>query len=245
MIQITYPFPDIAQLSMNDAENRNAFTPDFIDSLLDAIQTITEHPTLKVVIFSGLSDVFSSGAPAEMLRHLADKAFKPADIVLPKYLLDIPIPVIAAMEGHAVGGGLALGLCADMVILSKESRYGCSFMNMGFTPGMGMTSLLECYMSKAMAHEWMYTGTYKKGRDLVGITGFNYILPKGDVQPKAMELAQILAKKPRTALMWLKRHLSVSKKINYEISRSNEASMHDLSFSQPDIQQYIEDNYLG
>jgi len=49
------------------------------------------------------------------------KQIKPVDIVLSKMILDIPVPVISAMEGHAIGGGLALGLCADIAILAEES----------------------------------------------------------------------------------------------------------------------------
>ena len=55
----------------------------------------------------------------------------------------------AAGEPIKIGGGFALGLCADVILLARESRYGCTFMNLGFTPGMGTTSLLEHVLSTA------------------------------------------------------------------------------------------------
>src|SRR5581483_7175690 len=105
---------------------------------------------------------------------------------LPKYLLDFPLPVIAAMEGHAVGGGFALGLCADIVVVATESRYGATFMNMGFTPGMGTTRLLEHVLSPAMAAEMLFTGEHKKGSFFEGRCA---VLPRAELLAHAMSIA--------------------------------------------------------
>ena len=159
-------------------------------------------------------------------------------------MLDIPIPVIAAMQGHAIGGGLALGLCADIAILAEESRYGCSFMNMGFTPGMGITKLMEHYMSPAMAQEMQYTGMFYQGRTLIGKTNFNYILPKADVLDKAQQLAEAMADKPRKALSVLKRYQSMTRRKTFEETYSIETMMHELTFDQTEILKTIQENYV-
>ncbi len=159
-------------------------------------------------------------------------------------MLDVPVPTIAAMQGHATGGGLALGLCADIVVLAKESRYGASFMNMGFTPGMGMTRLLEHVLSPAIAQELLYTGEFRKGVEFIGAAGINYILPKSQVCAKALEVAARIAEKPRCSLELLKRTLSVRRRQAFEESRTLEAMMHSISFMQDEIRDRIEGEYV-
>jgi polyketide biosynthesis enoyl-CoA hydratase PksI len=188
--------------------------------------------------------VFAAGAPRDLLARLARGEALPTDIALSKAMLDVPVPTIAAMEGHATGGGLALGLCADIIVLARESRYGASFMNMGFTPGMGMTRLLEHVLSPAIAQELLYTGEFRKGSEFVGATGINYILPRGQVCAKAFDVAARIAEKPRGSLELLKRTLSVRRRQAFEESRTIEAMMHSISFMQDEVRDRIEGEYV-
>jgi len=227
-----------------DKQHDNSFTPEFVDELLSILEVLKQDQSLKVLILAGLPSIFCSGADLKTLQQLAKQQRQPTDIILPKHLLDFPVPIIAAMEGHAVGGGFALGLCADIIILAQESRYGCSFMNMGFTPGMGITRLLEHVMSPAIAHELQYTGEFKKGKDFIGKTNINYILPKQDIMPLAIELATRIAEKPITSLKLLKRYLSLDRRKLFESSFTLESMMHDICFKDENILKNIEENYV-
>jgi polyketide biosynthesis enoyl-CoA hydratase PksI len=232
----------VATVTMCDAPGRNAMSEPFVRELSEALRTLAACAEVRVAVLLGLPDVFSSGASSEMLEAILDGKLAPSDIVLPKAVLDVPVPVIAAMEGHAVGGGLALGLCADIVLVARESSYGCNFMNLGFTPGMGITRLLEHVLSPAIAHEMMYTGQFFHGAHFEGRSGFNYILPRAQVRPKAMDLAARIAEKPRTAVEALKRVLSLPKRQAFEATRTVEAMMHAITFAGPDVRRLIEDN---
>lgn len=244
LITVDYSDSDIARIHMHDEEGKNALSEPFVNELCMHIQTIINNENIKVILLSGTPSVFCSGADIHTLHELTHGNLKPVDILLPKVILDIPIPVIAAMEGHATGGGLALGLCADIVILSEESRYGCSFMNMGFTPGMGTTKLLEQFMSPAIAHEILYTGKMKQGRELKEKSHINYILPKHDVLSHAYTIAFSIAEKNRNSLRLLKRYLSLEKRKYFEETFTIESLMHEISFAQPELQQNIRDNYV-
>jgi polyketide biosynthesis enoyl-CoA hydratase PksI len=235
----------IATVAMGDADGRNAMSESFVRALSEALATVAACAQARVVVLLGLPEVFSSGASRETLQAILDGKLVPADIVLPRAVLDVPVPVIAAMEGHAVGGGLALGLCADIVLIARESSYGCNFMSLGFTPGMGTTRLLEHVLSPAIAHEMMYTGQFFRGAHFEGRSGFNYILPRAEVRPRAMDLAARIAEKPRTALETLKRALSVGKRQAFEAARATEAAMHAITFAGPDVRRLIEENYAG
>ena len=233
----------VATVSMCDASGRNAMSGPFVRALTDTLAALAACAEARVAVLVGLPDVFSSGASREMLEAILDGKLAPSDILLPRALLDVPVPVIAAMEGHAVGGGLALGLCADIILIARESSYGCNFMNLGFTPGMGITRLLEHVLSPAIAHEMMYTGQFFRGSHFEGRSGFNYILPRAEVRPKATDLAGRIAEKPRTAVEALKRVLSADKRAAYEATRTSEALMHAITFAGGDVRRLIEDNF--
>jgi polyketide biosynthesis enoyl-CoA hydratase PksI len=151
--------------------------------------------------------------------------------------------MIAAMGGHATGGGLALGFCADVVIIARESRYGCSFMNMGLTPGMGTTRLLEHCLSPAIARELLFTGEFRRGSAFKEGCGFNYVLPKAQVLPKAMDVAARMAEKPRKALETLKLGLAQHRRQIFEEAFALETAMHRATLAQPEIRRMIEDEY--
>jgi polyketide biosynthesis enoyl-CoA hydratase PksI len=231
-------------VSMRDKDGRNAFSEQFVSDLQEILNYLGSDRTAKVVVLAGLPDVFASGAPRELLQRLAQGEAAPTDIMLSKAVLDIPVPTVAAMAGHATGGGLALGLCADIILMSLESRYGASFMNLGFTPGMGMTRLLEHVLSPAMAHELLYTGEFRRGSEFAGTAGVNYILPHDEVYTKALQVAACIAEKPRCALELLRRTLSIRRRQAFEECCTLEALMHTITFTQDETRDLIESDYV-
>ncbi len=233
----------ISRIELRDEAAKNALSAGLVAEMHGALEAVAARQGLKVVVLLGLPKVFCAGASRDVLEALVKGDAGPDDLRLAKAVLDLPVPTIAAMEGHAVGGGLALGICADIIIIARESRYGCSFMNLGFTPGMGTTRLLEHVLSPAIAHELMYTGELRKGSELEGRSGFNYILPRAEVRPKALELARRIAEKPAVALAALKRTLALPKRRAFESAHAHEAVMHGVCFAQPGISKLIEENY--
>ena len=214
-----------------------------VHELIASLEAAGSDRAVHAIVLAGGPDVFCAGASRDMLRAIVDGRVAPTDIMIPRAILDLPVPVIAAMAGHAIGGGLAIGLCADLVLIARESRYGASFMNLGFTPGMGMTRLFEHVLTRSVAHELLYTGEARRGDAFIGNAGFNYILPRAEVLPKALELAARIAEKPRFALEALKRTLSQPRREAFEATRTIESFMHEGCFAQPGIARLIEDNY--
>ncbi len=231
-------------VQMRDSESRNAFTEPFVAELEEVLAHLQGDPEVRVIVLTGLPDVFASGAPRELLARLARGEAAPSDIRLSQAVLDLPVPVVAAMQGHATGGGFALGLCADIILMSRERRYGASFMNLGFTPGMGMTRLMEHITSPARAQELLYTGEYRRGADWATAGGVNYVLPQAEVLDKAFEVASRIAEKPRCSLELLKRTLSLPRRKTFEETYTLESMMHAITFLQPGIRDRIEGEYV-
>ena len=234
----------IAIIRMQDEKGRNSFNKQFLQAFRTALNEVSKDDNTRVIILCGLPDVFCSGAPLDLLKDLESAALKPTELDLPKELLSLPVPVISAMKGHATGGGLAIGLCADVVIIARESRYGANFMNMGFTPGMGMTRLLEHVIRPSLAQEMLYTGSYYRG-SFFEQGGFNRVVAKSDVENTAYDIALQIAEKPRKALELLKRTFAARRLALYQKDFLKESMMHEICFYQPETKQLIKNNFLG
>ncbi|PIQ98161.1 MAG: enoyl-CoA hydratase [Nitrospinae bacterium CG11_big_fil_rev_8_21_14_0_20_56_8] len=233
----------IATVRMQDRAGNNAFSPAFIEEFLQTLKRLDDE-SIKVCVFCGLDDVFCSGGDEEVLLGLAQGTAKSYDLKMVKNILEIPVPTIAAMEGHATGGGLVLGLCCDMVIMAEESSYGCPFMNLGFTPGMGTTGLLRYAMGEYFAAEMMFGGQYFRGSRFRERTLVNYIEPKARVMERARTLALRIAVKPRPALIMLKQNLSLPRAKAVDEACTAEAIMHEACFRDPETVNRIKENFL-
>ena len=235
--------PGIVTLKMNDVDHNNTFTESFIRDLLASMDEL-EQQKPKVVILRGLPDVFCGGADKQTLLDLSDGKLSMQDLVLSERMVDAPFPVVAAVEGHAIGGGFVLALCCDIIVAARESRYGSVFMNMGFTPGMGCTTLLAELVGSYIANEMMYTGKRYRGSELENKgVHINYILPKKEVLPKARDIALQISEKSQNSLYLLKRSLGAKKKKLLIEGRLQEDLMHASSFTHADTKKMIQEFY--
>ncbi len=203
----------------------HALEPAGVDALVHALKVPDE---VRCVLLSGGPEVFCSGASEDLIRSLRDGSLQPTELLLPRDVLDVPVPVVGAAEGHAVGGGLALLACCDIAFIARESRYGATFVDLGFTPGMGCTALLEHFLPPALAWELLLTGQRLTGAELA--PHWPHVLPRAEVLPRAQELCWSLADKPRSVVGLLKQTLSGSRRAAFEGARTTEALMHRLTF---------------
>ena len=235
---------NIAHFKMNDEKGKNIFSERFIQDFLETMDELENNHNPHVMILSGLESVFCGGADKRTLMDLCDGKIVVKDLVLTERLVNTQFPVISAMEGHAMGGGFVLAMSSDIVIAARESRYGAVFMSMGFTPGMGATTLLQDLVGHFVANEMMYTAKRFKGSELDNKnTNINYILPKKDVIPKAFDIALQIAEKNVKSINLLKYALSARKKRLLTQARLQEDMMHRISFSFPETKSAINDLY--
>lgn len=242
MVRVTVD-DGVTEVRLDDPATGNALGEAMVSAIGTAVSDAAAAPQCRVVLLTGAGDTFSSGAPAALLAQFAQGERHPADIRLPRVLLDCPVPVIAAMAGHAVGGGFALGLAADLVCVARESRYGFTFMNMGFTPGMGTTALASHVLTPAVAHELLYSGELRRGDAFSG-AGVNVVAARADVVPRARDLARRIAEKPRHALEALKRTLSLPRRQAFEQALTLESLMHQVTLGAPGAADTIRATYV-
>lgn len=232
--------PGIVLVRMQDRASKNTFTDALIRGLTQAFADIAANERCKAVVLTGYDSYFSCGGTQEGLRELFEGNFQFTDKDLYSLALNCPVPVVAAMQGHGIGGGFVLGLFADFVVLARESIYTANFMKYGFTPGMGSTFILPEKLGTALAHEMMLGAKNYRGEDLQK-RGVPYqVLPREAVLPHAIELARGLAEKPRTSLVTLKNHLAGPLRAALPRYIEQEIEMHEMTIHQAEVKDRIE-----
>ena len=231
--------PGIVQITMQDKAHKNTFSEQLLWGLVDAFKTVNGNPKYKVVILTGYDSYFALGGTQEALLAIHESKIDFSIGNIYSLPLECDIPVIAAMQGHGIGGGFVFGLFADFVVMSIEGVYTTNFMNYGFTPGMGATYIVPKKLGMALSEEMLMTGRRYRGADLVNRGVPFPILPRKDVLPRAYETAAELVEKPRVSLVTLKKHLVKTVRANLPAVIEEEKAMHEITFHQPEVRARI------
>jgi len=232
--------PEIVQVTMQDRIHKNTFSKQIIAGLIESFASIAENKHVKVVVLTGYDSYFSSGGRQEELLLLQQGQMKFTDIDIFRLALDCPVPVIAAMQGHGIGGGLVLGLFSDFIILGRESIYAANFMKYGFTPGMGATYILPKKLGFSLAQEMLMNAATFRGEELKTRGVPFSVVPRNEVLLRAHQLAKELAEKPRESLITLKRHLVSSIREALPDVIEQEVIMHNKTFGQKEVKGKIQ-----
>jgi len=231
--------PGIVQLTMQDRVHKNTFSGELINGLMDSFATIREDSSCKVVVLTGYDSYFASGGTQEGLLAIHDGKAKFTDLNIYGLALDCPVPVIAAMQGHGIGGGFVMGLFADFVVLSRESVYTANFMKYGFTPGMGATCILPRKLGLSLTEELLLSARNFRGAELAQ-RGIPFpVLPRAEVLGYALELAREVAEKPRLSLITMKDHLVAQIREELPGAIAKEVAMHEKTFHQAEVRERI------
>jgi polyketide biosynthesis enoyl-CoA hydratase PksI len=217
-----------------------------LTGLADAVAVIRNDPSIRALVLEGGERHFCSGATRDTLLGTdAPQAIARLMGGFPRLLLDLEIPTLAAIAGHAVGGGLMLGLWCDVAVLAEESLYGANFLALGFTPGMGSTLLLEEVLGAPLARDMMLTGRLVKGRDIreAAVPLSHAVAPRREVLARTIGRAEEMASMPPTAMRLLRRHIADRRRAQLDRAIADELAMHTLVFADDATRQHIEDSY--
>ncbi|MCP5082345.1 MAG: hypothetical protein GY948_11675 [Alphaproteobacteria bacterium] len=243
LIAVEHSDDGVTTIQMCDVDGRNGLSEEFVRSLKSAFHSVEQTPHVKAIILCGLQDAFCSGATRNTLEKISDGNVPLEELSLPALLLNAQVPVIAAMEGDAVGGGFALGLAADIILMAEKSRYGLNFVEFGLTPGMGATRIAPLVLGQAIAHELMYTAEFRRGRDFRGHSSINYVLPKDEVMAKAKDVAARITSHSRSTLQLLKTNLAAERCAVFKHAREMETAMHRVCLEDRLTAERIRRNY--
>ena len=236
----------IALVEMNDERNRNMFNESLIRGLVGRFAQIAQRKDVKAVVVTGRGRVFSMGGSWEALVSISEQRTQFTDIpFLYRGLLDCSVPVVAAIQGHASGGGFVFGLYADIVVMAEEGVYGANFVKYGFTPGMGATWILKERLGGNIATEMMFTAKPFSGEELRERGASVIVCPSGDVVAHSVGIARTLANLPSAALRELKSELSRRALEAMGPIIASETAMHERTFANPEVRERIERQFAA
>ncbi len=207
----------VAVLTLNREAERNAMTPELLDAFSDRVSALRGDALVRVVVVTGTGRHFCTGADfrtsAELLARSGFEGAagrrESAKKIYSSFLslLDLDVPVIAAVNGHAIGGGLGLALVADVRVVSAEAKLGANFVRLGLHPGMAVTYFLPRLVGVERAAELLFTGRIVTGAEAAAMGLAGHAVASADVLPRAMALAAEMAAAAPYAVRLTKRSL--------------------------------------
>ena len=220
---------DLGVITLDRPDNRNSMTPELLDAFTAASAAARADARIRCLVVTGAGRCFSSGADfkSTLQRDGDDRA--PHERSYAMYepflsLLDLEVPVIGALNGHAVGGGFGLALVCDLRIGAHEARYGANFVRLGLAPGMAISYLLPRLIGIPRASELLLTGRLVEGAEAERLGILNRAVAPTDVLGEAMTLARTIADNAPFAVRETKR--AIRRGLTDEIRAAARAEAH-------------------
>ncbi|EYF08632.1 enoyl-CoA hydratase/isomerase family protein [Chondromyces apiculatus] len=207
----------VTTLVLDDARRKNTMTPELGDALAARVLELKKDPDLRAVVLTGAGDAFSAGGDLSMLERLRQASFAEARAFMMGFyqrylsLTELPVPVIAAVRGPAIGAGLCVALAADLLIVDEDARLALNFVQLGLHPGMGATYLASRKVGAQRAADLLLTGRRFTGRDAVAWGMALEATPAEAVLPRAQALAAQIAENAPLAIRALKSELGLDR----------------------------------
>lgn len=197
--------PAIALVRLNRPEVRNALNLSIRQELATAFRAFVEDADLRCVVLTGDERAFAAGADiADMSRIDAIEMYHRHTERLWSAVGDCPVPVIAAVNGFALGGGLELAMHADIIVAGRNAKLGQPEVNVGIMPGAGGTQRLTRAVGKFKAMLMCLTGEVVSGQDAFEMGLVSKVVDDDKVLPEALALAERIALMPPIAIAQIK-----------------------------------------
>jgi len=199
------PSDDIVVFRLNRPQVRNALNLELRARLADEVTRHAADEKIRCLIVTGSDKVFASGAdigemaeagPVEVMARNVQKYWRT--------IMDCPKPVIAAIEGFALGGGLELALCADIIVAGEGARLGLPEVKIGILPGGGGTQKLARLVGRQRAMLLLMTGRMFSAAEALAMGVIGEVAPAGHALARALEIAREIADQPPIAVMQIK-----------------------------------------
>ena len=213
----------IAVLTMRRNDVRNTLTGTaLIDDIVRTVQWVNNEPAVSVLIITGDGAAFSSGGNVKEMQgqsgSFAGSTIEVQDHYrrgiqqIPLVLHKAEIPVIAAVNGPAIGAGFDLACMCDIRIASTRAKVGETFINLGITPGDGGAWFMQRLIGYQRAAELTFTGRVVKAEEALQLGLFLEVVEPEALMPRALELAGQIASKPPLTLRLTKRMMKLAQR---------------------------------
>ncbi len=187
----------------------NALDIETSKEIYEGLKELEENLSIRAVLILGNEKLFSPGADIKELSNLDSRSAKSKGLFnFFDKIKEIKIPILAAVEGYALGGGMELTLLCDIIIASKESKFGQPEINLGLIPGVGGTQRLNQALGKHNANYLCMSGEIITGQKAYELGLVSVLLEKNNFSLEAIKVAKKIAEKPKSSLIEIKKLIS-------------------------------------
>ncbi len=203
----------IATILLNNPDHLNIFSTQALEQMNEILKKISHDTEVKVVILGSVSEkVFTGGANIkEMYNHDPDQARKFSGFghQIANKLESLPVPVIAAINGFTMGGGVEFICACDIRIAAEDAVFAQPEIDIGVIPGWGGTQRLARIIGIGKAKELIYTGKQVNALEALEVGLVNQVVPNNELMNATMAIAKTIASKSRVAIVKAKRSINL------------------------------------
>lgn len=219
---------DIGILSFNRPEVLNALSQEMREELMDFMEEAAADDGLRVLILTGKGRAFSAGADLNIFKRRYEtyrqegQGDKSVGTDFPRVFIEFPKPLIAAINGPAVGFGLTVTLNCDIRLASRQAKFRCAFVRIGVTPEFGSSYFLPRLIGYGKAAELIFTARMFDAEEAFQIGLINKLVEHDNLLPEAEQMAREIAKMPSGAIRMSKQllrhgsHSTLEQVLDYE-----------------------------
>jgi enoyl-CoA hydratase/carnithine racemase len=217
----------VATVTYDRPDAMNAYSEPLLRGAVEAFERLDDHDEIRAIVLTGAGEAFCAGVDLEDMPLTPDMDFAEYETGLGLFqnvvrtLRGIDTPVVAAVNGYALGAGCDTALACDFRVVSDEGVIGETFIDVGFVPGDGGAFLLPRLIGEARAKELIFTGRKLAGAEIVEWDLAREQVPAGDLLDAATDFAERLAGRPPVALGQSKRLVNESFDVDLERALSD------------------------
>ena len=233
----------VATITLNRPEALNAFSKEVVEEILHALEDVKTDEAVRVVVLTGAGEkAFSAGADIKTMVGMTALKARELSFMGEKLcvgLENLEKPVIAAINGYALGGGLEVAMSCDLRIASENAKMGQTEINIGLIPGWGGTQRLTRLVGMTKAKEMVFTGRIIDAKTAEQIGIVNMVVPADKFRETVGQFAKDLASKAPVALKVAKALINRGSDIGLESALALEREGFGVVGSSEDLKEGV------
>lgn len=212
-------FDGIVRITLNRPEVLNALNSSLLGELKAALREVQMDPEADVVILMGAGRAFSAGIDLKEISRPPAQG-EPDPLLLAVEVMDalqeMDRPVIAAVNGYAITGGLELALACDIIIASEKAVFGDTHARVGIMPGGGNSQKLPRLIGTMKAKEMLFASKFLSAQEALSLGLVNAVVPEGELEKAALDLARQIKENDRNIVRRLKKLINQGMKLDLD-----------------------------
>lgn len=201
----------VAVVTLNRPQKYNALTADMLDELVNTLKQLDGQPEVRAIVLLGSPKAFSAGADTGTLASAsATELWRSGFSEKWDRVGEIEKPLIAAVSGYALGGGLELALLCDIIIADETAQFGLPESHIGIIPGAGGTQRLVRAVGKSLAMDMLLGGRRINAQEAIQAGLVSRIVASEELEQQALALAGQVAKAAPLAAVMIKKAVAAS-----------------------------------